>query len=198
MRHRFAASLALSLLSCGASAATSEPTYHVECSSPSGVTRPSAGVLGCDGDLRLFDGRWDAAAGTGLTISATGTLSLDNLSLSASYIVLSGRDFALGNDVTIRATESIRIGDGTGSLAIAPGPTLSVAGPAGDVVYRGAEALQAFNAGGSIGVPGSVIVISPVPEPTTIALWLSGLALLASRWRRRLPFQTRACQHAVT
>ncbi|RJP71178.1 MAG: hypothetical protein C4535_03195 [Comamonadaceae bacterium] len=201
MRHLRAASLVLLLLSGAAGATTPEPAYRFECSSPSGVTQPSINELGCDGDLRVFDGQWEAAAGLGITVTATGTLSLDTLSLSASYIALSaGRGIVLGDGARLVADTQVQMQVGGGSLAVAPGAsaTLSVAGS--DIpLYRDAEALQLLNGGMPLRAPGgSITLVSSVPEPASVALWLSGLLLLlASCVRPRRSRAEGACQYSV-
>lgn len=158
------------------------------------VTGPLS--IGCDGSLSLIGG--SIHSDTSIMLAADETLTLVDLTLSAPQIDLSGASIYIGNsvDMDLRPTAPVDGGRPT------PGGMDLLAGisAGGQITLHGGGGSGGGNRGstgigGSISLrPGgitvgggsgdsSITVIPSIPEPSTFAIMLCGLAALASRLR---------------
>ena len=155
------------------------------CSGIETISGTSSLALSCTGDFSLIGGA--LAADNSITISSSGALSLDNLSISAPQLQFSaGTSITLGSLVFLVATNAsftaaaagqsptVSIGSGatlTSGLGVPPAPI--VAGGGAIVLSPGGS----LNIGGTVGpiTVSPVPVPAPVPEPTTTTLLLAGL-----------------------
>ena len=134
--------------------------------------------IDCSGDLALLGG--SITADSKILITAIGTLTLDDLLLSAPEISLSGSSIFLedgasitGNTLFIAVTD-----DSSGALSVSPGA---------DISTNDGRMIEHIGAGGILPSPDSeplvtdgAITIMPVPEPTAYASLLIGLLVLAA------------------
>lgn len=169
-------SLLNALLTTGLALATSVPAQasdfalpplqRSECSAAGGWDRSATTVLQCAGDVLLAGGTWESESA--IVVRAEGLLWLSDARFTAPGIELQGTSIRFDDDVYLDLT------GGTINLATTGADgTVSVGGT---VVAR---------AGGQLDIlPGGSVVLSAVPEPETLWMWLAGLAVLAGRWRR--------------
>lgn len=197
MRSRTLALLgAASLLSSAAMATSTLTTHNVGFSCSDTLSFNDAGgfSIGCSGDL-LVQGAGDDAMlshGTSITLSATASLTLKDLRIVAPSIVLEAPQITVDSDVALEGPS----GSSAGQVTL--NTNLPLRPPAGvdpnRVVLRTDGSLD-LGSGGGLVVRGwdeqdvhlSLTPVSlPVPEPTSWALMLAGMAgLFGLRTRRR-------------
>jgi hypothetical protein len=167
MRHL---SLLLSalLFSAFAQATSTANITTASCSGSQSFDLSKGALLSCDGDFSLIGGSIDSDIS--ITISAAGSLFLDDLSLVAPLVQLKTITgvLTLADGVSINGFNATRFDIGTIS---SPGITLP---PRGDID---------LNAGGQIVLNpgGDVTLVSSVPEPAMVWSLLCGGLLLAFR-----------------
>jgi hypothetical protein len=135
-------------------------------------------VISCVGDLSLYGGT--LADTSSIFLSATGTLTLDSLTISAPQIQFSsGSSLTLGSGVTLVGTSVSLVGNASGTIpavsiatgAIILGPGSSDPGP---LVVSGGGFLA-----GPVGTvtitPADPISLAPVPLPAAYSNMLVGL-----------------------
>jgi hypothetical protein len=175
------------LLSAFAHATSTANIGTISCSSSQSFDLTNGATLSCDGDFSLIGGSIDSD--TGITISALGSLFLDNLTISAPFVllnVLSG-ELTIANGVSITSAGSININTGNTTsprITLAPGATLSYPGGTGRTAGTGGNIT--LSAGGNIDLNnGSTLtLVSSVPEPSMFWSLLSGGLLFAIRQTR--------------
>jgi hypothetical protein len=152
------------------------------------ITRPaqSGGTLSSDQDL-LFNNAGGGAffSPTGVQIGSTATTGFTTgLTQGSQYTI--DYSITLATATTATITESLYSGNGTGGTLLA---TQSVTGTAPTTSFDSLALgwrRSAAGAASSLDV-NSILVTTPAPEPTTLALaTLGGLGLLTvRRWKRR-------------
>lgn len=159
--------------------------------------------LSCTGNLSLIGGT--LSSDTKIVLTATGSMTLDNLTVTAPVIDLTGGNLYIGSGASLNAANSATIiagGSGTspfittaagGSVTI--GSSLySIGAGSGNSLQLGSGTIIPITnpgslVGGTVSVfPGAGIVVA-VPEPDIISLLPVGaitLAFLTGNRRRRL------------
>ncbi len=178
--HHLSLLLSALLISAFAQAASNANITTASCSGSQSFDMSNGALLFCDGDFSLIGGSIDSDIG--ITISAVGSLFLDNLSLVAPFVQLN----SLADPLTLAEGVSINgvswnnadIGNST-----PPRITLHQSGniglpPRGDIN---------LSAGGEIVVNGGgdLTLVSSVPEPGMVWSLLCGGLLLAIRGKSR-------------
>lgn len=164
------------LFSAFAQAASTANIITASCSGSQSFDLTNEAFLSCDGDFSLIGGRIDSD--TGITISAVGSLFLDDLNLSAPIVQLKTLTgiLTLAEGVSINGINwtNVDIGNGT-----SPGVTPS---PGGNVVLPPRGGID-LGAGGQIVLNevGNLTLVSSVPEPSMAWSLLAGGLLLAIR-----------------
>jgi hypothetical protein len=178
------------LFSAFAHATSTANIGSISCSgSQSFVDLATSATLSCNGDFSLIGGSIDSD--TEISISAVGSLFLDNLTISAPLVQLktfSGvLTFANGVSIISAGSINIDIGNATSPrITLAPGATLSFPGRGGTTIGTGGDIT--LSAGGNINLSdGSNLTrVSTVPEPDSFWSMLSGCLILLVIGRTRL------------
>jgi len=197
MRSRTFAVLGVASLLSGAAMATSTLTTHnvgFSCTDTLSFNDAGGFVIGCSGDLLVQGAGGDAllSHGTSITLSATASLTLKDLRIVAPSIVLEAPQITVDSDVALEGPS------GSSSGQVTLNTNLPLRPPAGidpnRVALRTGGSLD-LGSGGGLVVRGwddqdvhlSLTPVSlPVPEPTSWALMLAGMAgLFGLRTRRR-------------
>lgn len=120
-----------------------------------------------------------------LVPTAPGTFALHSLDLGGFYNFLPGETLSIhitgqrANGSVVNASQSFSVTQGQ----------VSSYGPAVFSGFTGLQSLTFSGVGGSnaryVGVDNIAITITPVPEPTTLAMLLAGLGLVGATVRRR-------------
>lgn len=208
MRH-LALLLSALLFSAFAQAASNATITAIGCSGNSSFDLTNGAMLSCDGDFSLIGGSIDSD--TGITISAAGSLFLDDLSLVAPLVQLKSLTGALtlAQGVSIDVSNWTRFDIGTaprltfeqpGDLTLLERRTVTVStggdislGQPGQITLRNGGGLLVrqggdidLSAGGQILVNGGgdLTLVSSVPEPGMFWSLLCGGLLLAIRRNR--------------
>lgn len=181
MRHL---SLLLSalLFSAFVQASSNANITTVSCSGSQSFDLTNGAMLSCDGDFSLIGGSIDSDLG--ITISAFGSLFIDNLILSAPLIQLKALSgvLTLGDGVSMTADSiNVDVGNTTSPrITLVPGARLNL---------PGRESGIPTGSGGEIVLEngGSLSLVSSVPEPDSFWAMLSGglLLLAIGRVRRK-------------
>lgn len=211
MRHLSLLVSAL-LFSAFAQAASNANITTISCSGSRSFDLTNGALLSCDGDFSLIGGSIDSD--TGITISAGGSLFLDDLRLSAPSVGLK----TLSGAITIASGTSIDARDWAnfdisasprltfaqpglarlerGEVTINAGGDISLGQPGritlsqgnGLIAQRGDIDLIVANGGGQIVVSGggNLTLVSSVPEPSMAwSLFAGGLLLALRRTGRK-------------
>lgn len=160
-------------------------------------------TIDCSGDLTLAGG--GIHAGSSISLSSGGALSLEHLTLWAPVVRLTGEQVTFGagsvihvsggrivldaRDINLQVRDIPRPGhpdlilDGGGDVTLrTPGdPFLRPRDTGGDIRLSEGGGIVTAGGGGS-SIP---TLLTPVPEPETWAMLLAGLLLLAARLRHR-------------
>ncbi|TXT30608.1 MAG: hypothetical protein FD131_1591 [Rhodocyclaceae bacterium] len=209
MRHL---SLLLSalLFSAFAQAASNANIATIGCSGNSSFDLSNGAMLSCDGDFSLIGGSIDSDIG--ITISAVGSLFLDDLSLVAPLVQLNSLTgpLTLAEGVSIDTINWTRFDVGTspgltvaqpgnprlldrGTVTVSTGGDISPGQP-GQITLRNGGGILVRKggdidliAGGQITLNGGsdLTLVSSVPEPGMVWSLLCGGLLLAIRRNRR-------------
>ncbi|MDP3539086.1 MAG: PEP-CTERM sorting domain-containing protein [Azonexus sp.] len=211
MRHL---SLLLSalLFSAFAHAASNANITTASCSGSQSFDLTNGAMLSCDGDFSLIGGSIDS--GIGITISAVGSLFLDDLKLSAPVVELKTLTgiLSVAEGVSINVSNWTRFDIGTsprltvaqpgdltllerrtGKITVSPGGDIS-SGQSGQITLRNGGGII-VRQGGEIDLRtsgqivlnggGGLALVSSVPEPAMVWSLLGGGLLLAIRRHRR-------------
>ncbi|PKO37590.1 MAG: hypothetical protein CVU33_12285 [Betaproteobacteria bacterium HGW-Betaproteobacteria-6] len=205
MRHLFLLLSAL-LFATFAQAASNANIASIDCSGSSSFDLTNGATLSCVGDFSLIGGSIDSDIG--ITISAAGSLFLDNLSLVAPLVrltTLTG-SLSLAEGVSINGFNSTGLDVGTsprltsgqtgdptllegGEVTVSIGGDISPGQPGqitmgngGGIVVRQPGDID-LSVGGQIVLNGGgdLTLVSSVPEPGMVWSLLCGGLLLASR-----------------
>ena len=181
------------LLSAFAQATSTANIGSMSCSGgQSFVDLTNGANLSCNGDFSLTGGSIDSDIG--ISISAFGSLFIDNLTLSAPLVELKTTSgvLTLANGVSIITTGTINIDTGSVTpprIALTPGATLTRPGRTGGT--GGTSGTLTLSPGGNINLSsgGNLTLVSTVPEPAMGWSMLAGslLLLAISRSRRNRP-----------
>jgi PEP-CTERM motif len=164
-----------------ASAVSLSSVGSVDCADSVRVSfSDTASSFNCSGNFLLSGG--SIFSDFGIVITSSGSLSLDNLSITAPFVELSAGNgvLSIGNGVSIN-TNSFLSSLGYGAITgLTLSPSASITVGAGDAVrvLSYADLVQSINPGpGAITslVGGEIVLISAVPEPSTYILMLLGL-----------------------
>ena len=179
MRHL---SLLLSALvfSVFAQAASNANIAIISCSGSSSFDLTSGALLSCDGDFSLIGGSIDSDSG--ITISAVGSLFLDDLSLSAPFVQLTTLTgtLTLAEGVSINGFNwnNVDIGNNRSPrITLRQGGSITL--PARGDIDLSTGGQVVLNGGGDL------TLVSSVPEPGMVWSLLCGGLLLAIRRKRR-------------
>lgn len=179
MRH-LALLLSALLFSVVAQGASTANITTASCSGNQSFDLTNGALLSCDGDFSLIGGRIDSD--TGITISAVGSLFLDDLSLIAPLVQLKTLTGVLtvAEGVSINGVNwtSFDIGNST-SPRITRGQGGSILLPPRGQINLGAGGQIVLSSGGNLAL------VSSVPEPSMVWTLLSGGLLLAIRRSNR-------------
>lgn len=183
---RFLALLAAATLIPGAaSAASSFDVGTVACSGTPTASFLDGVSYQCTGDLLLSGGA--ITSDTGVVISAGGTLSIDDLIVTAPTVQFStfGGALTIGAGTTIDVGGSLLVG-GTPApaLTVAPSAAISI-GSGADVRAIGGGELQIAIGTNTPILAGIVTLAPPIPEPRVYGTMVLGLGLLSIAVRRR-------------
>lgn len=209
MRH-LALLLSALLFSAFAQAASNANIAAIGCSGNSSFDLSNGAMLSCDGDFSLIGGSIDSDIG--ITISAAGSLFLDDLSLVAPLVQLNSLTgpLTLAEGVSIDVSNWTRFDIGTsprvtfaqpgdltrlerGTVTVSTGGDISL-GQTGQITLRNGGGILVrqggdidLTAGGQIVLNsgGDVTLVSSVPEPATVWSLLCGGLLLAFRRKDR-------------
>lgn len=211
MRH-LSLFLSALLFSVFAQAASNANIATIGCSGNSSFDLSNGAMLSCDGDFSLIGGSIDSDIG--ITISAVGSLFLDDLRLRAPVVelktltgilsvaegvsinVINWTTFDIGTAprVTFEQPGDLRLLErGTGTLTVSTGGDIAQ-GQAHLITLRSGEGIFVrqggdidLRTGGQIVLNGGggLALVSSVPEPAMVWSLLGGGLLLAIRRNRR-------------
>lgn len=159
------------------------PLQRAECSADGRWVRSAGGVeLSCAGDVWLSGGTWESESA--IVVRAEGLIWLRDISITAPGIDLQASSLRIDSDARLTSTGgAIRLAtQGAGGTLTLDG-ILSVAG---QVVSVSGGAIQLQPGQSMVVLPDRTPVLSPVPEPETLVMWLAGLGVLVvPAWRKR-------------
>jgi hypothetical protein len=182
----------------------------VSCSGSQSFDLTNGAMLSCDGDFSLIGGSIDSDLG--ITISAFGSLFIDNLTLSAPIVQLKALTITVAEGASIDVSNWTNFNIGTspaltleqpGNLTllerrtatVSTGGQISLSQPGQITLNQGGSIVvrqrgeSSLSAGGQIVLNGggSLTLVSSVPEPGRLWSMLSGglLLLAIGRVRRK-------------
>ncbi len=181
MRRWFIVSIIALFIPLPASASSSSTVSRLDCSEHLAVSFLEAASFSCSGTLSLSGGV--ISSDSRVEITAHGSLSLDNLSISAPVVQLT----SLSGEIAI--FEGATISSGTFIAATSNGEwdiTRFAAVSGGSIAIRdGAAAIDSPRGAITILQGGDVSVISAVPEPEVYSSMLFGMFVVLTVVRRR-------------
>lgn len=136
-----------------------------ECSAAGGWMIGENSVLSCAGNVLLAGGTWDSESA--IVVRADKLLWLSDVHIRAP-----GIDLQAGS-LRIDSTATLFSSNGAISLAAREAAIIDGAVSLGGQIIVG-------SGGSALLSPRGSIVLSPVPEPETLSMWLAGLALLGA------------------
>lgn len=166
------------------STAFASSVVNVQSTTCSGVQTWSATgplSLNCTGDLSLNGGMLSDS--TSISLSSTGLMSLDNLTISAPQLIFTAGSIWFGPGAALTATSISLAANASGTtpaISIAPGATLSAGGTTAPLNY-GSSVLAApgnYVVSPNTGLP----IITPVPLPSSDANFLVGILVIVGLW----------------
>lgn len=188
MTRRIGLLAAILLLPLSAAAASGSTIGSLSCSGSPAISLLDAASFACTGDLVLSGGT--ITSDLAVIIAADGSLSLDNISISAPSVQFTawGGQLSIGDGVSI-SSDSFLGGVGPGVtpiVTVSPGATITVGRGAGELVIGSGDILRSINA--PIVGGGDVTLAPPIPEPEFYGSMALGLLLVlrAVERRRRL------------
>lgn len=170
----------MAVLPIAAHATSTASIINTSCSGSLTSSLVDGASFACAGNLTL-DGGF-ITSDSDINISADGDLFIDNINLMASNIYLSNLSGLLniGSSAIIQASSMIVINSSL--INIAQGAKVEVL--KNDKVVLTPNTNLVINLGGDINLKsGESSIQSPVPEPTTYAMILLGLSLIAFKRR---------------
>ncbi|MBY0578313.1 MAG: hypothetical protein K2P57_04615 [Burkholderiales bacterium] len=186
----------LFLLPPVADAASTISVANMSCSGAQTSSLVNFLSLNCTGDLSLIGGT--LASDSKIVLTASGSLTLDNLLVSAPQIDLTANTMTLGSGASFNAGNSMNIyapgNSSTPAITSAAGGSISIGGVTYPIVAGSGSVLQINNSGRLVGNSQNVFMVNtvavmPVAEPNIGNLMPLGFTVIAMLTRKRRALQ---------